>query len=58
MPAILSSKPKRVREFILNGKIYAGGIEEAYSQRNTPEYNLGGNGATNGVPESPFKEKD
>lgn len=56
MPAILSPNPKRIRQFILNGQIYEGGIDQAYSARN----NVGGTGSSNGVstPTSPFKEEE
>ena len=58
MPAILSAKPKRIRQFILNGKIYDGGMEEAYAQQQGIGNNLGGAGSPNGVstPPSPYKE--
>lgn len=46
MLAVLSPNPKRVRVFIHNGKIYEGGIEEAFLQiRNE----LGGVRGTDGV---------
>lgn len=28
---VMSAKPKRVREFMINGKLYAGGAEEYYN---------------------------
>jgi len=43
MEVVMAAKPKRIREFIINGHIYAGGAEEYYSgQRNPIGNNLGG----------------
>lgn len=48
----MAAKPKRVRKFIINGHIYAGGAEEYYSgQRNPIGDNLGGDRTAEGVQE-------
>lgn len=50
MEVVMAAKPKRVRKFIINGHIYAGGAEEYYSgQRNPIGDNLGGDRTAEGV---------
>lgn len=43
----MASNPKRIRNFILNGKVYEGGIEELLGGA---KHNLGGTGSPDGIP--------
>lgn len=46
MPVQMSANPKRIRNFIINGKVYEGGIEQLLGGA---QHNLGGAGIPNGI---------
>jgi hypothetical protein len=46
---MMASNPRRVRRMIIGGKIYEGGIEEAFAAQSMGN-NLGGAGSPNPVP--------